>query len=138
MAHDHTPEKPKTGSGFLLSIVLLVLLISAVIGGLFVSSSSSATENEDADRATVRLKNLAELQASDTQALTTYGWNNQAKGIVHIPITKAMELVLPALNAPVPTPTPSSAITPAPAAASSNPPTAITAPVAVPLVPKKS
>lgn len=85
----------------MLLIGVLILLLAAVLGGLWLNRSTSATETEDADRAAVRVKNLAELQAADTNALTTYGWNDQAKGIVHIPITKAMELVLPAIQAAV-------------------------------------
>jgi len=110
MEHDHSTENrkenSKNGSGFLLIIGAFILLLIAVIGSLFLGSSSSATETEDAERAAVRSKNLADLQASDAEALTTYGWNNLSKGIVHIPIEKAMKLVLPSLNAPQPTPTP--------------------------------
>jgi hypothetical protein len=78
---------------------VLILLLAAVIGGLWLNRSDSATETEDANRAAVRTKNLADLQAADANALTTDGWNDQTKGIIHIPITKAMELVLPSLQA---------------------------------------
>ena len=74
-------------------------MIAAVLGGLWLNRSGSVTETEDADRAAIRAKNLAELQSSDTTALTTYGWNDKAKGIVHIPVRRAMELVLPSLQA---------------------------------------
>ncbi len=90
---------PHTGSHFLLTAGVLFLLLIAIIGALLINRSNSATDVEDSERAAVRTKNLAELQAADTALLTTYGWNNQAKGIVHIPITRAMELVLPSLNA---------------------------------------
>ncbi len=101
MSNDHLShsETPRSSTGIMLLIGVLILLLAAVIGGLWLNRSSSATETEDADRAAVRTKNLAELQASDSNALTTYGWNDQAKGIVHIPVTKAMELVLPTLQA---------------------------------------
>ena len=103
MSTDHLThsETQRPSTGIMLLIGVLILLLAAVIGGLWLNRSSSATETEDADRAAVRTKNLAELQASDSNALTTYGWNDQAKGIVHIPITKAMELVLPTLQAAV-------------------------------------
>ena len=74
-------------------------MIAAVLGGLWLNRSGSVTETEDANRAAIRAKNLAELQSADTTALTTYGWNDKAKGIIHLPITKAMELVLPSLQA---------------------------------------
>jgi len=95
MAHDAT----KAGSNFLLAAGVLLLVLLLVVGGLLLGRSDSATEREDADRASVRIKNLVELQAADTALLTTYGWNDKAKGIVHLPIDRAMELVLPALNA---------------------------------------
>jgi len=91
-------EVPSMGSRILLGVTVLILLIAGIFGALWLNGSSSATDQEDAERSAVRVKNLAELQASDTAALTTYGWNDRTKGIVHIPITKAMELVLPTLN----------------------------------------
>ena len=101
MSNNHTSnsEKPRLSTGILLWIGVLILLLAAVLGGLWLNRSNTATETEDADRSALRTKNLAELQAVDSNALTTYGWNDQAKGIVHIPIIKAMELVLPALEA---------------------------------------
>jgi len=100
MSHDHTSnsEKPQLSTGILLWIGVLILLLAAVLGGLWLNRSNTATETEDADRAAVRTKNLVELQAADSNALTTYGWNDQAKGIVHIPIGRALELVLPTLQ----------------------------------------
>ena len=104
MSHHDSPSQRtlaagKAGSNFLLAAGVLFLVLLLVIGGLLLGRSDSATEREDADRAAVRTKNLVELQAADTALLTTYGWNDKAKGIVHLPIDRAMELVLPALNA---------------------------------------
>jgi hypothetical protein len=105
MTHHHqTSEEqyqaaPSLGGRVFFGATLLILLIAGIFGALWLNGSSSATDQEDAARAVVRAKNLAELQAADTAALTTYGWNDRAKGSVHIPVTKAMELVLPSLNA---------------------------------------
>jgi len=100
--HSHPLAESKTKSGFPFFMLLgiLALIIVLVVGGLLLVRSDSATEDEDAARSAVRIKNLAELQSADAAQLTTYGWVNQAKGIVHIPIERAMELVLPSLNAP--------------------------------------
>jgi hypothetical protein len=100
MSTDHTSlsETPRLSTGILLLIGVMILLLAAVLGGLWLNSGTSATETEDDDRAAVRTKNLADLQAADSNALSSYGWNDQAKGIVHIPITNAMQLVLPALQ----------------------------------------
>lgn len=95
-----TETKQKSNNQFLMLAGILVLLLLVIVGTLALNShSGSATEAEDADRAAVRVKNLTDLQAADTAQLTSYGWNDKAKGIVHIPITNAMQLVLPALNA---------------------------------------
>ena len=94
-----TPMSASLGSRVVLGIGVLILLLLAVIGGLWLNRSSSATETEEAERSVLRTKNLAELQTADQASLDTYGWNDQAKGVVHIPVTKAMELALPALNA---------------------------------------
>lgn len=84
--------------GILTGVAVLVLLLIAALGALWINRSGSATELEDAARSAERAKNLTELQATDTVALTTYGWGDKAKGVVHIPIARAMELVLPALK----------------------------------------
>lgn len=103
MTHHHqTSSEPHRespiGPRILLGLGVLILLVIAVLGALWINGSGPATETEDADRSAVRTKNLAELQAADTAALATYGWNDRAKGTVHLPITEAMKLVLTSLN----------------------------------------
>ncbi len=41
-----------------------------------------------------RKKFLAEIQAGNMDALNNYGWQDQAKGLIRLPITNAMELTL--------------------------------------------
>jgi hypothetical protein len=114
MTHHHqtsteSAEGSSLGGRILLGVTVLVLLIAGIFGALWINGSSSATDREDTERSAVRTKNLADLQAADAATLTTYGWNDRAKGIVHIPITKAMELVLPTLNSGARTGTPQAA-----------------------------
>jgi hypothetical protein len=45
-------------------------------------------------RAEERRKNLAEAQAVNHDALSTYGWQDPGKGIVRLPIERAMALTL--------------------------------------------
>lgn len=103
MTHHHQNHPgPKASSpvkAVVIGVSVLILLLAATLAGLRLRSASSATEAEDAARSAERTKNLADLQAADKAQLTTYGWNDRAKGIVRIPVTRAMELVLPALNA---------------------------------------
>jgi hypothetical protein len=42
----------------------------------------------------VRDPRLKELRDTETQELTTYGWVDQEKGIVRIPIDRAMDLLV--------------------------------------------
>lgn len=97
--HDSISQTPKSSPQFLLGAGVAFLLLLALASALLVDRSSSPTETEDMERAEVRAKNLAELSSADTALLTSYGWTDQARGIVHIPITNAMQLVLPSLNA---------------------------------------
>jgi hypothetical protein len=100
MSHDptSTPET-KRSPGILLGLGVLILLLAGLVGGLLINRSPSATASEDSERAAVRLKNLEELRSADSNALTTYGWNDRARGIVRIPVRRAMDLVLPQLQA---------------------------------------
>lgn len=97
--HHHETAAPSAGRAILLGVAVLVLLLAAVFAALWINRAPNATDAEDAARSAERVKNLSELQAADNAALTTYGWNDRAKGVVRIPVTKAMELVLPSLNA---------------------------------------
>jgi hypothetical protein len=63
-----------------------------------------AGSNEEAEKAALREKTLAELRVADEETLQTYGWVNKEKGIVRVPIERAMELVLVDLNARKPAP----------------------------------
>lgn len=42
---------------------------------------------------------LAEMRAKEKSAATTYGWVDQAKGVVRIPIDEAVKLTIDDLNA---------------------------------------
>jgi hypothetical protein len=94
---DHAPAS--RGPGIFLVVGVLIILVAAIFAGIRLAGTGSATETEDAERAAVRLKNLEEVKAADTAQVTTYGWNDRAKGVVRIPVKRAMELVLPELNA---------------------------------------
>ncbi|WCJ57827.1 hypothetical protein NXS98_08765 [Fontisphaera persica] len=47
----------------------------------------------NARRAEERAKALAELNAANHEALENYGWVDQTKGVVRLPVTRAMEMV---------------------------------------------
>lgn len=76
---------------------MFLLFVSALI---VVLRWSSEPLSDDAERALLRVKNLAELRAADEKMLTTYGWVDQTKGIVRLPIKHAMGLEIAELNNP--------------------------------------
>lgn len=48
----------------------------------------------DQARAELRRKNLGELRAANEAALASYGWLDPTKGIVRLPVQRAVELSL--------------------------------------------
>ena len=63
---EQLPEKKaKSRPSFLLLVSVLFLLLLPVVGALLLVPSTTATEQEDAARAALRIKNLTELQAAD-------------------------------------------------------------------------
>jgi len=54
--------------------------------------------------AKVRLEKLSKLRTEQDSAVTTYGWVDKPKGVAHIPIAQAMELVVPQLRSNPPRP----------------------------------
>jgi hypothetical protein len=108
MSHDHATSAESRAAGprpvraLLLFSLLLLVLLAAVLAGMKLTGGGTPTEAEDAARAETRLKNLSDLRAADSNQLSTYGWNDRSKGIVHIPVAKAMELILPELGKATP------------------------------------
>jgi hypothetical protein len=100
---------------------LIIVLLFAVLVALLVWQRQGIPTVEDV-RKEERLKILADLNAENQKILTQYRWIDKSKGIVGIPINRAMNLVLADLKAnkphaagPIATPAP--AATPAPNAA---------------------
>jgi hypothetical protein len=65
-----------------------------VAGLVWVMYSFTRPEPLGEDRAALRRKNLAELRAANTEILynRNFVWQDQTKGIVRMPIDRAMEL----------------------------------------------
>ena len=70
--------------GSLLVVAWLVWLMNA----------KTAPAQIGQDRAAERQKNLKEMQAATQDTLSSYGWENQGKGFVRLPIARAMEVTL--------------------------------------------
>jgi hypothetical protein len=78
------------------SILLLVLLGTFLIVAALAWYVQIKTRPAPVNQARIleRKKFLADLRAADAEALSKYGWVDQSKGLVRLPIQRAMELVL--------------------------------------------
>jgi hypothetical protein len=83
----------------LLTLVTVAIML-AVFAGLvwFVVEQQRAIPTRDDQQREDRLKNLAALNADNQKILTAYRWVDKEKGIVGIPIDRAMDLVVKDLS----------------------------------------
>lgn len=84
-----TPPRASAGLSFFIGILafcLVGLLIVAIRGGL------TAGQTYDEKRAELRATRLATLRKSEHHILTSYAWVDKAKGVVQLPIERAMQL----------------------------------------------
>lgn len=96
-----------TWLGVVLLFALFGVIVLAIIGPLPRRSDYEET------RAKKRMENLKTLREDAEKALTTYTWVDKNKGVVRIPISRAMELTVaelaqkkPAPAGPIATPPP--------------------------------
>src|SRR5271157_3874247 len=84
-----------------LSVIITGLVMMLLFVGLaaFLVSQRENIPTVDEQTAAVRLKNLAELNAENQKILTQYHWVDKNKGVVGIPIDRAMDLVVAQLQA---------------------------------------
>jgi hypothetical protein len=104
-----------------LTIIATLVLLGAFAGFTWLVFQQRQTiPTAASQKREERLKTLADLNAANQKILTTYHWVDKSKGIVGLPISRAMELVLNGLaanhphpagpiNPPVPSPSPSPA-----------------------------
>jgi hypothetical protein len=87
-----------------LSVIITGLVMMLLFVGLaaFLVSQRENIPTVDEQTAEVRLKNLAELNAENQKFLTQYHWVDKSKGVVGIPIDRAMDLVVAQLQADKP------------------------------------
>ncbi len=77
---------------------LAVLLVVAGLGGLSLLASGPQAKSgllqATGTPSAAPNEALRQLRATEDAALTTYGWVDRKNGIVHIPIDRAMDLIL--------------------------------------------
>ena len=118
------PPKGKSSGPMIVTGLVMILLFSGFV--IFLISEGESIPNVEDVHAQARLKNLADLNAENQKILTQYRWVDKGKGVVGVPIDRAMDLVLADLQSvkphpagPVstpapPSPTPQSSPAPAP------------------------
>ena len=72
--------------------ILGTFLIMAVL--VKIMQTKTATDDLTAARAEERRKNLTALQAEVAQAESNYAWQDATKGLVRLPVERAMEISL--------------------------------------------
>jgi len=82
-------------------MIVIGLLMLLVFGGfaILLNWQGQSIPGVEEAKAEARLKTLADLNADNQRILTQYRWIDKTKGVVGIPIDRAMELVLPELQA---------------------------------------
>jgi hypothetical protein len=108
IAHSRAPLS--TWLGVVLLFALFGVIVLAIIGPMPRGSDYEET------RAKKRMENLKTAQEDAEKALTTYAWVDKNKGVVRIPISRAMELTTtdlaqkkPVAAGPIATPPPAQA-----------------------------
>jgi len=90
-------QKNRVSNSVILTGLVMILLFVGLAA--FLVSQRQNIPTVDEQNAAVRLKNLAELNAENQKILTEYHWIDKNKGVVGIPIDRAMDLVVAQLQA---------------------------------------
>jgi hypothetical protein len=85
------PATERTGLAYLIGVLGSFLIIAALVWAM---QRYTQPPPLGEDRAAVRKKALADLRAAEASELDSYGWVDQAKGVVRLPISEAMQLTL--------------------------------------------
>jgi hypothetical protein len=84
----------KSKSSILTTVTGLVMVLLFCGLAWFVILQRHAIPTPDDVQKEVRVKNLADLNTANEKVLTEYRWIDKAKGVVGIPIERAMGLIL--------------------------------------------
>ena len=88
----NSPQQSKTTLVvYLVGIIGSFLILAGLVRLMY---HYSHPEPVGQDRAEFRKKNLATYRSTTADALANYGWVDQGKGIVRLPIDQAIELTL--------------------------------------------
>jgi hypothetical protein len=85
------PARERTGLAYLAGILGSFLIVAALVWAMLRYTQPPPLGE---DRVALRKKALADLRAAEASELDTYGWVDQGRGIVRLPIAEAMKLTL--------------------------------------------
>jgi len=85
------PARERTGLAYAIGILGSLLIVAALVWAM---QRYTQPPPLGQDRVAVRKKALADLRAAETTELENYGWLDQPKGVVRLPIAEAMQLSL--------------------------------------------
>ena len=92
------PAPERTGLAYLFGILGSLLIVAALIWAMWHYTQPPPLGE---DRVALRKKALADLRLAEATELESYGWVDQAKGVVRLPISEAMKLALREWQDPV-------------------------------------
>ena len=85
------PARERPGLALLAGILGSLLIVAALVWAM---QHYTQPPPLGEDRVALRKKALAELRAAEASELESYGWVDQGKGVVRLPIAEALKLVL--------------------------------------------
>ena len=85
------PARERTALAYVIGILGSLLIVAALVWAMQRYTQQPPLGQ---DRVVVRKKALADLRATEVGELASYGWLDQPKGVVRLPIADAMQLAL--------------------------------------------
>jgi hypothetical protein len=85
------PARERTGLAYAIGILGSLLIVAALVWAM---QRYTQPPPLGQDRVAVRKRALADLRAAEVSELENYGWLDQPKGVVRLPIAEAMQLTL--------------------------------------------
>lgn len=90
-------DKPNTGVLTVISVATVIIATFTAVG--VAALAGWAEETEFAEKVESRpYVELRELEASQANKLSSYGWVDEEAGTVHVPIEEGMRMVLDEAN----------------------------------------
>ena len=88
---NETPSEKKIVGFYVVAILGAFLIMAALVAAI---KNYSKPADLNAGRSEERRKALAQIRNENADALDNYAWQNQDKGIIRLPIERAMKLTV--------------------------------------------